>query len=137
MAVSFENNYVMLSKEQAQHINRRHVDLDKERRASKFLRGFNLTSTLAYLTRKTFQDSPDYKIIEKGYKRNHGYFYIYVFKMKKVIGICPWGYPTDEICIYFSWRKAYGEKFKIISAYPFSSTYHSFLRHRKNGVAPY
>ena len=81
--MSFENNYVMLSKEQAQHINQRHVDLDKERRVSKFLRGFNLTSTLAYLTRKTFQDGPDYKIIEQGYKRNHGYFYIYVFKMKK------------------------------------------------------
>lgn len=137
MAVSFENNYVMLSKEHARHINERHVDLDREHRASKFLRGFNLTSTLALLTRKTFQDSDDYDIVEEGYKRSHGYFYIYVFKMKKVIGVCPWGYPTDEICIYFSWKKEYGEKFKIISAYPFSRAYYAFLRHRKTGVAPY
>ena len=70
--VSFENNYVMLSKEQAQHINERHVDVDKDHRASKFLPGFNPTSTLAFLTRKTFQDIHDYHIIEEGYKRSHG-----------------------------------------------------------------
>ena len=33
MAVSFENNYGMLSKKQAHHINERHVDPDKEHRA--------------------------------------------------------------------------------------------------------
>ena len=137
MAVSFENSHVMFSNEQAQHINKRHVDLNKEHRASKFLSGFNLASTLAFLTWKTFKDSANYQIIEEGYKRSHGYFYMYVFKMKKVIGICPWGYPTDEICIYFSWKEAYGEKFRIISAYPFSSAYYSFLRRRKNGMASY
>ena len=137
MAVSFENSYVILSQERAEHINERHVDLDKEHRASKFLPFFNLTSTLALLARKTFQDSQDYKIIEQGYKRGHGYFYIYIFKMKKVIGVCPWGYPTDEICIYFSWKEAYGDKFRIISAYPFSHAYYSFLKSRKNGMTSY
>lgn len=137
MAVSFENNYVVLSEEQARHINERHVELDKAHNASKFLRCFNLTSTLAFLTRKTFQDSYDYRIIEKGYKAHHGYFFIYVFKMKKVIGVCPWGYPTDEICIYFSWKEAYGQRFRIISAYPFSSAYYTFLRRRKSGMKPY
>ena len=34
---------------------------------------------------------------------------MYVFKMKKVIGVCPWGYPTDEICVYFSWKESYGQ----------------------------
>ena len=111
--------------------------MDKEHRASKFLPLFNLTSTLALLARKTFQDSYDYKIIEQGYKRGHGYFYIYIFKMKKVIGVCPWGYPTDEICIYFSWKEAYGDKFRIISAYPFSHAYYSFLKSRKNGMTSY
>ena len=106
--------------------------MDKEHRASKFLPLFNLTSTLALLARKTFQDSYDYKIIEQGYKQGHGYFYIYIFKMKKVIGVCPWGYPTDEIYIYFSGKEAYGDKFRIISAYPFSHAYYSFLKSRKN-----
>ena len=132
MAVSFENNYVILSQERAEHINKRHVDLDKEHRASKFLPFFNLTSTLVLLARKTFRDSHDYQIIEQGYKRRHGYFYMYIFKMKKVLGVCPWGYTTDEICIYFSWKEAYGDKFKIISAYPFSRAYYSFLKGRKN-----
>ena len=131
MAVSFENNYVVLSEERARHINERHVELDKGYNASKFLRGFNITSTLAFLTRKTFKDSADYYIIEEGYKRRHGYFYMYVFKMNKVIGICPWGYPTDEICIYFSWKEAYGQKFRIISAYPFSRAYYLYLKRRK------
>ena len=89
MAVSFENNYVILSQERAEHFNERHVDLDKEHRASKFLPFFNLTSTLALLARKTFRDSHDYQIIERGYKRSQGYFYIHIFKMKKVTGVCP------------------------------------------------
>ena len=101
MAVTFENSYVIFSKEQAQHINKRHVDLNKEHRASKFLSGFNLASTLAFLTWKTFKDNASYQIIEEGYKRSHGYFYIYVFKMKKVVGICPWGYPTDTFASTF------------------------------------
>ena len=137
MAVSFQNSYVMLSKERAQHINKRHVDLDKEHKASKFLRGFNLTSTLAFLTRKTFEDSADYYILEEGYKRSHGYFYMYVFKMNKVIGICPWVTPWTRFCIYFSWRDADGEKFKIISAYPFSRAYYLYLKRRKYGMATY
>ena len=64
MAVDFENNYVMLSQDHAEHINERHVDLDKELGASKFLRSFNLSSTVAFLARKTFLDSDDYKILE-------------------------------------------------------------------------
>ena len=29
--------------------------------------------------------------------------------MKKVIRGCPWGYPTNKICIYFSWKEAYSQ----------------------------
>ena len=65
MAVNFENEYVMLPQDRADHINERHVELNKERGASKFYRYFNLTATLAYLTRKTFRDSSEYEIIEK------------------------------------------------------------------------
>ena len=124
MAVSFENDYVMPSHDHAEHINERHVDLDKEFAASKFLRTFNLTSTVTFLARKTFVDSDDYEIIEEGYKKGHGHYYMYVFKMKKVIGVCLWGYPTDEICLYFSWKESYGDKFCVITAYPFSRAYH-------------
>jgi len=136
MAVSFENDYVILSHDHAEHINERHVDLDKELNASKFLRTFNLTSTVAFLARKTFVDSDDYEIVE-GFKMGHGHYYMYVFKMRKVIGFCPWGFPTDEICVYFSWKESYSDKFRVITAYPFSRPYHVFLKQRKQGMAIY
>ena len=134
MVANFENEYVMLPQDRADHINERHVELNKERGASKFYRYFNLTATLAYLTRKTFRDSSEYEIIENGFKDGHGYYFIYVFHMRKEIGVCPWGFPTKKICIYFSWRREYGDKFKIISAYPFSPTYHEYLTKKKMGL---
>ena len=86
-----------------------------------------------FLTRKTFTDSQDYEIIE-GYKVSHGHYFIYIFNMDKDVGVCPWGFPTKEICIYFSWRQEYGHKFKIISAYPFSRSYHDYLTKKKKGL---
>ena len=57
-------------------------------------------------------------------------------RMKKVMGVCPWGYLTDKICIYFSWKEACGNKFKNTTVYPFSRAYH-FLKQRRNGMAPF
>ena len=91
---------------------------------------------LAFLAWKTFLDSDDYEIIQEGYKAGHGCYYMYVFKMKKVIGVCPWGYPTNEICVYFSWKEAYGDKFRI-TAYPFSCAYHFFLKRKKQGMTAF
>ena len=105
MAVTFENNYVVLSEERARHINERHVELDKAYNASKFLRGFNITSTLAFLTRKTFKDSADYYIIEEGYKRRHGYFYMYIFKMNKVLESVRGVIPRTRFAFTFPGRK--------------------------------
>ena len=91
----------MLSQEHAEHINERHVDLDKEFETSKFLECFNLTSTVAFIVRKTFLDSDGYEIIKEGYKAGHGYYYMYVFKMKKVVRVCPWGFPrTRFVCTF-------------------------------------
>ncbi|KAJ7358650.1 hypothetical protein OS493_022083 [Desmophyllum pertusum] len=131
MATAFTNSYVILSQEHADHINERHVDLDKETGASKFARSFNLTSTLTLLTRKTFEDSNSYEIVEKGFKTGHCYYFMYVFNMSKAIGTCPDGFETNKLCIYFSWKKAYGDRFKIISAYPFSHAYHIYLKRRR------
>ena len=101
MAVSFENDYAMLSEEGAKHINQRHVDRNREPGASKFLPFFNLTTTAAFLTRKTFTNGEDYEIVEQGYKTGHGYYYMYVFNMRKVIGICPWVIPQKRFVFTF------------------------------------
>lgn len=64
------NKNVMLS-QHADHINKRHLDFNKEPRFSKFLQFLNLTATLAFLGWKTFiMDSEDYKILD-GYKVGH------------------------------------------------------------------
>ena len=104
MVFSFENCDVILSEDHAKHINVRHVDLDKNLHASKFKRNFNLTSCLAFLIKKTWEDRSDYAIVEKGFKDGYGHYFMYVFKMPKVIGFDPWGFPTKDICIYYSWK---------------------------------
>ena len=134
MAVAFETSDMILTKKQAEHINFRHVEIN-DQRASKFKTSFNLTATLALLTRKTWVPELDgnYEIIERGFKHCHGEYYIYVFPMGKVIGYDPDGVHCRDICFYFSWKAVYGDKLAIISAYPYSSCYHYFLKSRKLG----
>ena len=48
--------------------------------------------------------------------------------MGKVIGFDPFGFPSREICIYY-----YEDKLAVISAYPFSGSYHDFLKSRRLG----
>ena len=54
MAARFENVDVVLSKERAKHINERHVT-PTSTRTSVFYKNFNLTTTLAYLTKKNVE----------------------------------------------------------------------------------
>ena len=135
MAVAFENCDVVLSEERAQHINERHVRLDINTQASKFKQNFQLVSCLARLTKMTWKERSDYEIIAQGFKQGHGLYYIYVFTLPKVIGTDPWGFPSRKICIYFSWRPSRDQRFQIVSAYPYSASYDSFLWHRKNGYS--
>ena len=44
---------------------------------------------------------------------------IYVFRMGKVIGYDPFGFPSWEICVCYSWKPGYGEMVAVISAHPF------------------
>ena len=53
MAVAFETSNTILTKEEVENINFRHVEINNQR-ASKFKRKFNPTATLALLLRKTW-----------------------------------------------------------------------------------
>ena len=114
--------------------NYRHVEVNDEH-TSKFNSSFNLTGTFALLTRKMWAKELDggYEIIERDFKQGHSEYYMYVFRMGKVIGHDPFGFPSQEICIYYSWNLAYGDKLVVISAYPFSRSYHDFLKSRRLG----
>ena len=103
---------------------RKHPSLEKN---------FHLVSCLARLTKRTWQDSDEYEIIEEGFRRGHGHYYMYVFTLRKVIGTDPWGLPTKKILIYYAWRPWMDGRFHIISSYPYSSSYHYFLKARKYG----
>ena len=98
MAVAFKTSDMILTEEQAEHINFRQVEINNQG-ASKIKRNFNLTATLALLLWKTWVPGVkgDYEIIEPGFKHGHGEHY--VFRMGKVIGFDPYGFSSSEICI--------------------------------------
>ena len=137
MAVAYENEDVVLSAEHAERINERHLEREKAPWANKFYRKFNLTATLGLLTRKTWEERDDFVIIESGFKTGHGEYFMYVFEMWKNIGTDPWAYASRKNCIYDSYNPKIANKFRIISAYPFSWRYHNFLKQRKLGLPTY
>ena len=121
-----------------EHINKRHVDVDKEHGASKFLCFFNLTPTLAFIVQKTFLGTQDYYIMEEGYKAGHGYYYIYVFKNEESNGSLSVGLSHRQdlhlLLMEGGLRQQIQEYYSV--RYPFSRAYH-FLKQRRNGMAPF
>ena len=59
MAVAFETVDVILTEEQAEHINVQHVDQHQHMKTSKLFLSFNLTATLGLLSRKTWEERED------------------------------------------------------------------------------
>ena len=93
MAEAFETVDVILTAEQAQHINERHVNLTQHAKTSRFFLTFNLSSTLGLLSRRTWEGRDDVELIDQRWKRGHCNFYLYVFDVGKFVGLDPWGYP--------------------------------------------
>ena len=75
MASPFETCDTILTQEQADHINERHVPITEHPRTSKFWLTFNLSSTLADLSAKTWEEeNEDVELLEKGWKEGHGHY---------------------------------------------------------------
>lgn len=68
MAETFETIDVILTKEQADHINVRHLDRHQHERTAKL---FNLKATLGLLSRRNWEKRDDVKLMEQGWKRGH------------------------------------------------------------------
>ena len=65
MAVTFENKDVTITEEHVQHIMERRVNVPKyTKNTSVFFETFNIVSTLAFLTQKTWREDESYEIIE-------------------------------------------------------------------------
>ena len=57
--------------------------------ASKFYRKLNLTATFGLLTLKTWKERDDFVVVESGFKKGDGEYFMYVFEMEKNIGNYP------------------------------------------------
>ena len=133
MASPFETEGSFLSQEQADHINERHVSRKEHVKTSKFWLRFNLVDMLKNLSELTWeQDNEDVVLLEHGWNESHGHFYLYVFNVNEQIGVDPEGFPAFHIAVYYS-EKVPGEKWQIITAYPFTGGfYYEFLSRKNN-----
>ena len=131
MASPFETERTFLTQEQADHINERHVLKNEHLRASKFESQIDLVDLLKAVSELTWEHHEDVCIIHEGWNEYHGRFYLFVFKLNWQIGTDPEGFPAKHIVVYYS-EKVPGEKWQIISAYPFNFTYYCQFLSRKN-----
>lgn len=130
MASPFETCDTILTQEQADHINTEHP------RTSKFWLTFDLSSTLADLSAKTWEEeNEDVELLEEGWKKGHGHYYLYVFTVHKTIGRDPEGFPAKHIAIYYS-EKREGKKWEIVTAYPLTRTYHTIFLSKRKPLLP-
>ena len=132
MASPFETEGSFLTQAQADHINERHVFRTEHIKTSNFWLQFNLVDMLKNLSELTWeQDNEDVVLLQQGWKESHGHFYLYVFKVEEQIGFDPEDFPANVIAIYYS-EKVPGEKWKIITAYPFTWGFYSKFLSRRN-----
>ena len=110
---------LILTLEHATHINRKHCNPILKNDKSQFKPAFNLTATLAYLTRLTFEDSPLYWVDKEGYNYKHGRFYRCIFNIKKVIGWSPTGQPCKKLAIFHLWSQEMGIVSKSLVRTPY------------------
>ena len=132
MASAFETEGAFLTQEQADHINERHVFRKEHVKTSLFWLRFNLVNLLKDLSELTWEEnSEDAVLLQEGWKECHGHFYLFVFKVNEQIGVDPEGFPAKHIAVYYS-EKVPGEKWQIITAYPFTWGFYSQFLSRKN-----
>ena len=132
MASPFKTEGTILTQEQADHISERHVSRDEHVRASKFATHFDLVDLWKSVSELTWEEeNEDVYIIDEGWNEWHGHFYLFVFTLNRTIGADPEGFPAKHITVYSS-EKVPGEKWQIVSAYPFTFGYHKMFLTRKN-----
>ena len=132
MASPFETEGTFLTQEQADHINERHVFKKEHVKASKFGSQIDLVDLLKDISELTWEENnKDVMIVHEGWNEGHGHFYLFVFKLNEQIGVDLEGFPAKHIAVYYS-EKVPGEKWQIISAYPFTWGYYSQFLSSKN-----
>ena len=128
---AFETSDSILTQEAAEHITERHLMSSPNVKKSLFDSSFPLEASLKAAGWYTWEkDYPGVRIIDKGFRKGHGQFFIYVFTYNVLVGFDPEGFPAMEMAIYYSVPK-HDEKWEIITAYPFTTTYDAIFLARK------
>ena len=125
---SFETSDSILTESAVRHIIERHFTPVHGEKKSLFGNTFPLEESLKALASYTWE--PECKqaiMIEKGFHRGHGIYRIYVFSLDQLVGWDPEGFSTKKLAVYYA-EKLVGDKWHIISCYPWTSAYDSYFR---------
>lgn len=126
MALPFETEGTILTQENADHINKRHVlKPENGERTAKFDSQINIVDLLKTVSELTWEEnSKDVYILQEGWKPWHGHFRLFAFNLNRQIGVDPDDFPAKHIAVYYS-EKVPGEKWEIITAFPFNFAYYA------------
>ena len=127
MALPFESEGAILTQENANHINMRHFSKPENRgKKATFDSQIDLVDLLKTVSELTWdKNNEDVCMLQEGWKQNHGHFRLFVFHLHRRIGVDPEGFPAERLAVYYS-EKVPGEKWQIITAYPFTFTFYAY-----------
>ena len=125
---SFETSDSILTKTAVRHIIKRHFTPVPGVKKSLFCKTFPLAEHLKTVASYAWEpDCEEAFMLEQGYCRAHGYYRIYVFSLDRHVGWDPEGFSTKKLAVYYS-EKNIGDKWKIVSCYPWTSSFDSRFR---------
>ena len=129
MALPFESEGTILTQENADHINQRHfAKLENGEKRARFDTQIDLPHLLKTVSELTWdKNNEDVSIVNQGWKPWHGHFRLIVFNMHRRIGVDPEDFPTEHVSVYYA-EKVPGEKWEIITAFPFTFSYYAYFQ---------
>lgn len=127
---SFETSDTILSPTAVAHILERHVTPDSNRQQALFLASFPLQDRLQSVGWYTWEASEHAVLLDEGFREGHGHYRMFRFPMNELIGHDPWGFPAYSLAVYYA-EPTIGEKWHIISAYPWTDCYYRFYETRQ------
>ena len=128
----FTTDDSILTEEAATHIVDRHLIRTPSVKKALFCTTFPLEETLQRVGWYTWEKpSPFAVLLDQGFKDHHGTYRLYMFDMDRHVGWDPEGFPTTKLAVYYS-ERVKGDKWHIITAYPWTFAYHCFFYSKRN-----
>lgn len=128
---SFETSDTILTEHAVKHIIYWHATAIPGVKKALFCDAFPLEEMLKTVSSFTWEpNSKRARFLEKGYRRGHLIYRIYVFLLEELVGWDPEGFATNQMAVYYS-EKTIGDKWNIISCYPWTHSYDCYFRYKR------